>query len=261
MLAVEWSQGFEDAWSSVAEFVPKFVAFLVILIVGWIVAKMIAKAIGKVLERVGFDRAVERGGVKRVLDNSKFDASDLVGKIVYYALLLIVLQLAFGMWGPNPVSDLIQGIISYLPQVLAAIVIVVVASAIGAAVREVLDASLGGLSFGKAIANVSGIAILTVGIFAALDQLGIAPAIVTGLFYAVLAVVAGSLIIAVGGGGIVPMRSRWEAMLARYDEEKPRVQSELDGAQERIEQRARERKAQAEQSANSRPERRPGRRG
>ena len=251
MLAVEWSQGFENAWSSVAEFVPKFLAFLAILIIGWIIAKAIAKAIGAVLERVGFDRAVERGGVKKALDSTKYDASDIVGKIVYYALLLIVLQLAFGMWGPNPVSDLIQGIISYLPQVIAAIIIIVVASAIGAAVREVIDASLGGLSYGKALGNAAGIAILTIGIFAALDQLNIAPAIVTGLFYAVLAVVAGSLIIAIGSGGIAPMRSRWEAMLNKYDEEKPRMQNELDGAQDRIQQRAEQRKSQAQRAANS----------
>jgi hypothetical protein len=50
-------------WRSVATFAPKLVAFLLILIIGWIVAKLIAKAVDKILERVGFDRAVERGGV------------------------------------------------------------------------------------------------------------------------------------------------------------------------------------------------------
>ncbi|MDP8962049.1 MAG: hypothetical protein M3N32_10610, partial [Actinomycetota bacterium] len=59
--AVEFSRGIEDAWAKVAAFLPKFVAFLVILIVGIFVAKALAKAADKVLERVGFDQAVERG--------------------------------------------------------------------------------------------------------------------------------------------------------------------------------------------------------
>jgi hypothetical protein len=242
---IEWSRGVEDAWASVAAFVPKLVGFLVILIVGYFVAKVIAKAVDKVLERVGFDAAVERGGVKKMLEKSKFDASDLVAKVVFYALFLLVLQMAFGVFGANPVSTLIAGVIAYLPKVVAAILIIVVASAIAAAVKELVQASLGGLSYGKMLANLSGVAIIAVGVFAALDQLQIAPAIVTGLFYAVLAIIVGSATIAIGGGGIQPMRQRWEASLAKYDEEKPNIQREAQGAQGRIADRAQEVKAKA----------------
>lgn len=56
------------------------------------------------LERVGFDRAVERGGAGKMLENTEYDPSDVVGKVIYYALLLIVLQLAFGVFGTNPSS-------------------------------------------------------------------------------------------------------------------------------------------------------------
>jgi hypothetical protein len=246
MLAVDWSQGIEDAWSDIASFVPKLVGFLIILLIGYFVAKLIAKAVGAILERVGFDKAVERGGVKTALDKSKFDASDIVGKIVFYLLFLVVLTMAFGVFGDNPISDMLEGVIAYLPKVLAAILIIVVASAIGAAVREMLDATLGALSYGKALANGAGAAILVVGVFMALNQLLIAPAIVSGLFYALLAIVVGVTVIAVGGGGIGPMRTRWENALTKYDEEKPKVQEASKGAKERIEQRARERAEQAE---------------
>jgi hypothetical protein len=246
LIAVEWSQGIEDAWSDVASFVPKFIGFLIILLIGYFGAKLIAKAVGAILERVGFDKAVERGGVKRALDRSEYDASDILAKVVFYALFLIVLQMAFGVFGPNPISDLLEGVIAYLPKVIAAILIIVIASAIAAAARELIDASLGGLSYGTTLANVAGIAIVTVGIFAALNQLQIAPAIVTGLFYAVLAIIVGSAVIAIGGGGVGPMRSRWENVLARYDEEKPRVQEAAQGAKDRIAQRAQQRVAQAQ---------------
>ena len=74
------------------------------------------------------------------------------------------------------------------------------------------------LEFAKTVATVAGGAIVGVGFFAALNQLQIAPDIVNGLFYAVLAVVAGSVLIAVGGGGIKPMQQRWEKALGRWDE-------------------------------------------
>jgi hypothetical protein len=245
LFAVEFSQGIEEAWTSIATFVPKLIAFLLVLIIGIIIIKMIAKAINAVLERVGFDKAVERGGVKKALDKTEWDASDIVGKIVYYTLLLFVLQLAFGVWGENPASDIIASVIAYLPQVIAAILIIVIAMAIAAAAKEVIEAALGNLDYARGLAFAASAAIITVGVFAALDQLRIAPAIVTGLFYAILATIVGVTVIAVGGGGIKAMSTRWESVLRKYDEEKPRIAQEKEGAAERIKQRAQERADQA----------------
>jgi hypothetical protein len=246
---IEFREGVENAWANIVEFVPKLLAFLLILAIGYFIAKAIAKIVDAILERVGFDRAVERGGIKKALDKSKYDASDILSKVVFYGLFLIVLQIAFGVFGDNPVSRLIEGAIAYLPRVIAAILIIVVAAAIATAARELLDATLGGLSYGRALANAAGIAIIAVGIFAALDQLQIAPAIVTGLFYATLAVVAGSAIIAIGGGGVAPMRSRWERVLNRVDEEAPNIRAQARGADARIQQRVDERAREARQPA------------
>ena len=106
-----------DGLSTIAEFVPKLALFLVILVIGIIIAKLIAKALNALLERVGFDRAVERGGIKKALSSSKMDASDIVAKLIYYTLLLFVLQLAFGVFGANPISDLlIEDVIRFLPS-------------------------------------------------------------------------------------------------------------------------------------------------
>jgi hypothetical protein len=237
---VSFREGLEDAWARIAVFLPKFLGFLLILVIGYFVAKAIGKALDKVLERVGFDRAVERGGVKRALERTKYDASDLVGKLVFYVIFLFVLQLAFGVFGPNPISDLIEGIIAYLPNVIVAILIIVIASAIAAAVRELVGAALGNLSYGRILANVAGGAILVVGIFAAISQLEIAPEIINALFYAILVLVVGIAVIAIGGGGIQAMRERWERGLAKLDEELPKARKELEGAEDRVENRARE---------------------
>ena len=133
--------GLRDGISTIAEFLPKLVLFLVILIVGLIVAKAISKALSALLEKVGFDRAVERGGVKKALANSKMDASDIVAKLVYYTLTLFVLQLAFGVFGPNPISDLLTEVILFIPSLVVAIIILVVASAIAAAVKALVEST------------------------------------------------------------------------------------------------------------------------
>jgi Conserved TM helix len=241
----EFKNGLGDAWSSVAEFLPKLIGFLLILIIGYFVVKAIAKIVDKVLERVGFDRAVERGGVGQALSKSRYDASDILSKVVFWALFLFVLQLAFGIFGPNPISDLIHGVIAYLPNVIVAIIIVVIGAAIAAALKEIVEASLGGLSYGRPLAFGVSVAILAVAIFAALDQLNIAPAIVTGLFYALLAIIVGSAIVAVGGGGIETMRRYWERAANRAESESGSIRQEASGSKERIQQRAQERLDQA----------------
>ena len=225
--AVDFGRGVEDAWTDVATIVPKLLVFVAILVIGWFIAKAIGKIADTALERVGFDEAVERGGIKQALAKSEYDASTILSKVIFYALFLLVLQMAFGVFGENPVSDLITGVIAYLPKVIAAIVIVVVASAIAAAAKTLIQNTLGGLSYGRALANVTAGAIVTVAVFMALTQLEIAPAIVTGLFYGLLALVVGSGIIAIGFGGVQPMQARWERALNKIDEEAPRAREAM----------------------------------
>lgn len=214
---------FDSGLLVVADFVPKLAAFLLILIIGLIVAKVLAKIIDKVLERVGFDRAVERGGVKKALAKSKYDASDLVAKLVYYTLVLFVLQMAFGVFGDNPVSDLLTGVIAFLPKVFVAIVIVVVAAAIARAVKDLISGTLAGLSYGKILANLASVAIVGLGVIAALNQIEVATTVTTPVLIAILATIAGVIIVGAGGGLIDPMRQRWEGWLTKAEEESSTV--------------------------------------
>jgi hypothetical protein len=228
---IDVREGVESAWESVITFVPKLLAFLVILLVGILIAKLVEKLLNSILERVGFDRLVERGGVKQALARSKFDASDILAKIVFYMLVLITLQLAFGVFGPNPISNLLQGLIAFLPKLLVALLIIVITAAIATGVKSIVENTLGGLSYGRMLAVVAGVAIWVVGIAAALNQIEIAPEIVNGLFYALLALVVGVAIVAIGGGGIQPMRERWQRALTKMDQEAPRIKEEAQAGQ------------------------------
>ncbi|MEF2978139.1 mechanosensitive ion channel family protein [Subtercola sp. YIM 133946] len=220
----------QNGLAAVIAFVPLLLLALVILIVGLIVAKLIQKALSKLLTRVGFDRAVERGGIQKALERSKFDASDIVAKIVYYALVLFVLQFAFGVFGPNPISDLLAAIISYVPKIIVAIIIIIIAAAIAAAVKTLIQGTLGGLSYAKVLANIASIFILFLGVTAALNQVGIADTVTTPILIAVLAIIAGVIIVGAGGGLIKPMQARWESWLHTAEAEAPNVQQQVQNA-------------------------------
>jgi Conserved TM helix len=223
ILAVDFQGGIQNAWSNVATFMPKLVAALLILVVGYLVAKVISRILDRILERVGFDRAVERGGLRQALARSKYEPSDLLAKVVYWTIMLFVLQLAFGVFGSNPISDLLRGLIAYLPNIFVAILIIVIAAAVAKAVTDLLSNLLSAMQGGQLIARGAGIAILVFAAFAALDQLHIAPRIVTGLWYAILAAVVGSVIVAVGGGGIRTMQRYWERTADRAEQRGPEL--------------------------------------
>ncbi len=239
-----------DGLATVVEFVPKLVLFLVILLVGWLIAKALAKAIDKVLEKVGFDRAVERGGIKKALAKSNYDASAIVGKLVYYTLMLFVLQLAFGVFGPNPISDLITSVIAFLPKIIVAIIILVIAAAIATAVRELITNTLGGLSYGNILANIAAVFIIGLGVIAALNQVNIATTVTLPVLIFVLATIGGILVVGVGGGLIQPMQKRWEGYLMTMAHESQNIKEEAENAPS-VKQQAKQAKAKAETSSSS----------
>jgi hypothetical protein len=228
MLAINIQEGLTDAWTSIATFVPKLVGFLLILLVGYIVAKVLARIVDGLLERVGFDLWVERGTFGAALRRSSFDASDILAKLVFWAVFLIALQLAFGAFGPNPVSDLLRGLIAYLPRLFVAVVILVIASALAKVVTDLLKATLASVSGGEWIARAAGMAILIFGIFAALNQLQIAPEIVNGLYYAILVAIVGAFIVAVGGGGVRTMQRYWERASSSVESKTDEIKRNAD---------------------------------
>lgn len=225
------SESWNNALDDVITFLPRFAAFLVILFIGWLVAKGLRKLVDVVLERVGFDRAVERGGVKRALERSKYDASSLIAALVYYAVLLIALQMAFGVFGPNPVSDLLSDIVAWLPQAIVAVVIVVVATAVATALADLVGSALSGLSYGRLVARIVQVFVIALGVIAALNQIGVATSVTTPVLIAVLATVAGVVIVGVGGGMLRPMEQRWERWLRRAEQEIPEARAEGEAYQ------------------------------
>ena len=205
----------------------KIIGAILIFVIGYFVATFLAKVIDKVLHRVGFDRMIERGGIKQAMQGTGYDASRLLSQIIFYTLMLFVVAFALNVFGPNPISDIFSRFIAFFPNILVAIAIVVIAAAIGSLVRDLINGAIGGLSYGRTVATSAYVGILVLGAFMALTQLNIAMPIIVGLWYAVLTLAVGVGIVAIGGGGIKPMEERWRRTLEKADRELPRVADQV----------------------------------
>ncbi|RZQ64880.1 mechanosensitive ion channel family protein [Amycolatopsis suaedae] len=207
--------GLGQAWNLVATFVPKLLAFLVILLIGWLIAKAVAKALTLVLGKLGFNKLVDKTGLSGMMRQSNVDAVGIISKIVYYFILLIALQLSFGVFGEsNPVSQLLNDVIAFLPRVVVALVLIIVAAAIARVVRDIVNGALSGRPAGRALGTGSYWLIMAFGIIAALNQVNIATTVTTPVLVTVLATIGGVIIVGFGGGLIKPAQERWDGWMS-----------------------------------------------
>lgn len=226
----------KELWRTLANVAPKVALFAAILAVGYLAALLVKRIVTNLLLRAGFNRLVDKAGLNRILGRT--EGTELVGKLTYLAVILLVLQLAFGVFGPNPVSSLITSVIAFLPRLAVAIALVVVAGVIANTVRNLIEAAIGALSYARTIATAASGAIIALGVIAALAQMGVALAVTMPVLIAALTAAAGILIVGVGGGLIKPMEARWENYLTKAESEaatlttepliEPEAEPELD---------------------------------
>ena len=169
---IDFTQPFEDAFSSLMTFIPRLVGALVILLVGYFVAKAIGKLVCKLLNRVGFNQWMDRAGVSGVLQRSGtgLTAVDLLGKVVFWFVFLITFTMFASALGVPEISDFMSSMLSYVPKIFAAIVILCLAALFANFIAAVIRGATGN----ETVAKIGRIAILVYAAFAALTQLGIA---------------------------------------------------------------------------------------
>ena len=114
---------------------------------------------------------------------------------------------------------------AWLPRLAVAIIIVIIASAIAHAVRELLVATLGAVSYGRFLADAVAAFIVVLGVIAALNQIGVATTVTEPLLIAALATIGAILAIGLGGGMIKPMQQRWERILSTAERDVESVRS------------------------------------
>lgn len=227
---MDFQDSLNEGVTTVTTFLPKLLGFLIILVVGYFIAKFVAKLVNKGLDKSGFDGAVEKGGVKKALAKSQYDASDIVAKLVFFAIFIPFLSAAVGALGIQTLQEPLAAFISLIPQIIVAIILIVVGAVVAGAVKSLIENSLGGLSYGSILANGVSILILLGFVKAALDQVGIATTVTGPLLYAILGTVAGVVIVGAGGGLIKPMQHRWEDMLNKAQDESKNIKNEAQSS-------------------------------
>ena len=162
-------------WVDAIAFLPKLAVSLIILIAGYLFARLAAMIVRRLLEAVGFNRLCEKMGVVQLLTriNVEKDPSYILGRVVFWVLLLASLLLTSDYLGFERLSAAIQSFVQYLPRILVALVIVSIGLFVASFVRDAIRAGIGGLS--PVHANVLGqTAYVSIGVIAAalaVDQL------------------------------------------------------------------------------------------
>ena|SRR5215207_2030324 len=192
-------QPLQNALSTFLSYLPQLVGAIVILIIGYIVAKVLQAVVGRVLQAIGFDGWMEKGGIKQFFDRAETNQTphSILGQLVFWFVFIIALTMAADALGIPQVSAILGQLIAYIPSIIAAILILILAALLANFVSGIVRGATGsGL-----LASVAQYAIIVYAVFAAITELGIAVELTAPTFLIVLGAVALAAAIAFGLGG------------------------------------------------------------
>lgn len=182
--------------------VPSILGAIVILLLGWLLARLISTGIAKFLKVVKFDTLSEKIKFTEFLSkaNVNLTPSGLIGKFVYWVLLLLVIISASDALGWEAVSREISKLLAFLPNLLIAIVFFVVGTYIASFVRDVIKGATSslGISTGKLISNVVFYLLFIIVTLTALDQAGVDTTIITSNLLMILGAILAAAAISYG---------------------------------------------------------------
>jgi len=197
------------AWNAFATkitaFLPALIGAIIIFIVGWIVARLIKLGVVKLLTLVRFDKATEKGGVNQFLKKGDItkSPSEILGILVYWFIMILVIIASLDALGLPIVSDLLNSIFLYIPNVVAAIIVLILGFLVGTLLATVVRtaASNAGLKAADGMGKLALYALVLFSVAIALDQLGVGEEIVGAAFMITFGAVALALALAFGLGG------------------------------------------------------------
>jgi hypothetical protein len=194
---------FENALDTIIGFLPNLLGFLLILLIGYVIARVVAGVIRKVLEKVGVDAKVQQSDANRYVDAVLPGArpSGGIARLVFWLIFVFFLVAAIGALQIPTATNFMNQVLAYLPNVIVAILIFVVAALLSGAVAGGVAKVMGDTTTGKVVAAVVPALIMVIAMFMILEQLQIAPEIVRIAFAAVMFAISLALALAFGLGG------------------------------------------------------------
>ena len=189
---MDFAERSQVMWAGIVAFLPSLFGAILILLIGLVIAKLLEKGTDALLERLHFDEALDRGGVNRTLARAgtKLDPSSLVARLVFWTVALVAILMASNALGLTAVSAMFYTLIAYIPRVIVALLIVILGMVLGEFVKDVIAASMGGVSGFSVLGKAAKGVIVALALFMALDQLQVAPDIVRTAFTLLLGAAA-----------------------------------------------------------------------
>jgi hypothetical protein len=210
MLAViEWNnliiEPVRQMLTKIMAYLPVLAGALVILIVGWLIAKAIRRLVDWLLKLVRFDTLADRAGISGILikGDLNISARELISGIVYWLIMIMVLVITVDALGLPKASDVLASLFAYIPNVIAALLVLIVAMFLASFVSGIVRTAAGNANLPKpqVFAGISRWAIIIFAITISLEQLGIAPLLVSATFNIILSGICLALALAFGLGG------------------------------------------------------------
>lgn len=200
---------------AVLSFLPALVGAIILLIIGWFLADLVARLVGTLLRRIGFETVAERTGVTGFIHLTgarEASASMVLAELIKWFMRLIFVELAAEAIHLSAVTSLINSIVLFIPNLIVALVVVMIGALIANFAANVVRGSAGEMGFQNPnlLAMVARFAILTFAVLVALHQVGIASTLVDTLFTAIVGAVALAAALAFGLGGREVAAQMWE---------------------------------------------------
>lgn len=205
-----WSSIFNESlreiWLGTANFLPKLIVAVVIFIVGWVFGSIVDRVIGQILKAVKVDNVLRSAGVDRLLSRAGYnlDAGKFLGGLVKWFIVIVFLVASLEVMGLSQVNAFLQQVVLvYLPEVIVAVLILLVAAVIADFLEKVVvgAAKAADIKSAAFAGKVTRWAIWVFAILAALFQLGIAAAFVQTLFTGIIVAASLAIGLAFGLGG------------------------------------------------------------
>jgi hypothetical protein len=228
-------QSLQGAFTTFLSYVPNVVGALLVLIIGYIIARLIRAGISRLLLKVRVDEKLTHGSggeyVARFSPQGK--PSQLVGLVVQYVLMVFVIVSAVGTLNIPAVSAFLTLVLSYLPNVIAALLIFLVAAAIAAAVGGLVHRTMGDTPTGRVARSAAPTLVMAIAVFMILNQLGIAETIVNVTYIALIGAVALGSALAFGLGGRDAAADLINSGYRKAQQQSDQVQADLQAGRQR----------------------------
>ena len=196
---------FQNAWQQIIGVAPKIVAMVVVVVIGYVVAKFVAKAIATLCEKIGLQNAADQSGLADSMHHMGLQRNvpAIIGTIVFWLLMCVFLMAGFDILGMKAVSDGMQVVVNYIPNLLVATVVIVVGLLLATFLRGVVATSADrvGISYAEYLANGCYYVFALLTFIAAFDRLGVQFALLEQLILISFGAVAVGFALAFGLGG------------------------------------------------------------